>query len=267
MQTSRFSQLPERHALSVFFTAGYPRLEDTVTVLRALQVNRVDMVELGFPFSDPVADGPTIQESNLIALSNGMSVGTLFEQVANIRDEGIEYPILLMGYLNPLEQYGPDRFFQDAARVGVDGLILPDMPFSQYLSRYKKLFLRYALKPVFLVTTRTSEERIKDFDAEDPAFLYVLSSDAVTGGTVHISDEREGFFKKLKEMQLRSRLIVGFGVSDRDSFESVTRHTSGAILGSAFLRAIRDAAQGERSTLSDANHITTLVTEFLQGVR
>lgn len=267
MPTNRFSLLPERQALSVFFTAGYPRLKDTVPLLKALQASSVDMVEVGFPFSDPVADGPTIQESNLIALRNGMSVATLFEQIAGIREEGVSYPILLMGYLNPVEQYGRARFFQHAARVGVDGLILPDMPFGQYLSSYKELFVRNGLKPVFLVTPRTSVERIHAFDAEAPAFLYVLSSDAVTGGKVAISDERDAFFKKLKEMNLRSRLIVGFGVSDRESFKLVTRHTSGAILGSAFVRAVSSVVEGVSSSQSDETHLTTLVSEFLQGVR
>ncbi len=259
MTCSRFLQLPAERALSVFFTAGFPRLGNTMPILEALQESGVDMAEVGFPFSDPVADGPTIQESNLVALGNGMTVATLFEQLSGLRRSGVTMPVLLMGYLNPLERFGAESFFARAAECGVDGLILPDMPFDEYLDRYRALFKKEGLKPVFLVTSRTSEERIRAFDAEEPAFLYVLSSDAVTGGRAAVSEERDAFFKRLKEMRLKSKLIVGFGVSDRESFNAVTRHTAGAIIGSAFVRAVAEA--------KDDAGLREVTKKFIAGVR
>lgn len=259
MTCSRFLQLPAERALSVFFTAGFPRLGNTMPILEALQESGVDMAEVGFPFSDPVADGPTIQESNLVALGNGMTVATLFEQLSGLRRSGVTMPVLLMGYLNPLERFGAESFFARAAECGVDGLILPDMPFDEYLDRYRALFKKEGLKPVFLVTSRTSEERIRAFDAEEPAFLYVLSSDAVTGGRAAVSEERDAFFRRLKEMRLKSKLIVGFGVSDRESFNAVTRHTAGAIIGSAFVRAVAEA--------KDDAGLREVTKKFIAGVR
>ncbi len=259
MTCSRFLQLPERGALSVFFTAGYPRLGDTLPTLKALQSSGVDMVEVGFPFSDPVADGPTIQESSLVALRNGMTVATLFEQLRGMRAAGVTMPVLLMGYLNPLERFGPERFFESAAACGVDALILPDMPFDDYLARYKRLFASSGLRPVFLVTSRTEEERIRAFDAESPAFIYVLSSDAVTGGKASVTEATEKFFRRLEAMKLSSRLIVGFGVSDRASFQAVTKHTSGAIIGSAFVRAVSGAQTEE--------DLQKRISTFIEGVR
>lgn len=267
MTCSRFLQLAPTRALSVFFTAGYPRLNDTRLILDALQGAGVDMVEVGFPFSDPVADGPTIQESNSVALRNGMTVGTLMSQLKGFREKGVTMPVLLMGYLNPVERYGAERFFREAAGSGVDALILPDMPFDAYQERYKALFNRHGLQPVFLVTSRTEPERIRAFDAEKPAFLYVLSSDAVTGGSATITQDREAFFGRLSEMGLQSRLIVGFGVSDRASFNAVTRRTSGAIVGSAFLRAIAQVPAGADESQSDGAAVREAVSEFVLRVR
>lgn len=267
MTYNRFEQLPTTQALSVFFTAGYPRRDDTIPTLQALHDAEVDMVEIGFPFSDPVADGPTIQDSNAQALANGMTVQRLLEQLRELRSSGATFPALLMGYLNPVERYGAERFFEEAGRCGVDGLILPDMPFEEYLTRYKTLYKKNGLKPVFLVTSRTAEERIRAFDAESPAFLYVLSSDAVTGGKAAVTNDREAFFKRLRDMKLSSRLIVGFGVSDRESFHAVTTHTHGAIIGSAFVRAVKDLPQGASETTSDVAALKTKVKEFIQQVR
>ena len=267
MTKNRFEQLPSTQALSVFFTAGHPRQDDTIAVLLALQDAEVDMVEIGFPFSDPVADGPTIQESNAQALANGMTVQRLFEQLKDLRAANVTYPVLLMGYLNPVERYGAQRFFETASLCGVDGLILPDMPFEEYLTRYKSLYERNGLKPVFLVTSRTPAERIRAFDRESPAFLYILSSDAVTGGRAHVSSDREAFFKQLKDMKLKSRLIVGFGVSDRESFQSVTAHTHGAIIGSAFVRAIKGLPKGATEKSSDTAVLNRAVRDFIKQVR
>ena len=267
MTCSRFEQLPQTKALSVFFTAGHPRRDDTLPILSALQANEVDMVEVGFPFSDPVADGPTIQASNLTALGNGMTVKLLFEQLSALRAGEITVPVLLMGSINPVERFGREQFFERAATCGVDGMIIPDMPFDVYLATYKALFTKHKIKPIFLITSRTSAERLRLFDAESPAFLYVVSSDAVTGGKAQVTEEREAFFKRLQAMKLKSRLIVGFGVSDRESFNAVTKHTSGAIIGSAFVRAIQDAPQGTTTESSDPTALREIVANFSKHVR
>jgi len=267
MTCSRLLQLPKSGALSVFFTAGYPRLNDTRLILDALQEAGVDMVEVGFPFSDPVADGPTIQESNSIALRNGMTISALMSQLRGFRSKGVTMPVLLMGYLNPVERYGAERFFREAAECGADALILPDMPFDGYQERYRALFRKYGLQPVFLVTSRTEPDRVRAFDAEQPAFLYVLSSDAVTGGSATVTGEREAFFGRLADMGLQSPLIVGFGVSDRASFQAVTKRTSGAIVGSAFLRAIAQVPAGPDEAQSDGAALREAVRDFVLGVR
>lgn len=267
MTSERFSRLHGRRALSVFFTAGYPRRDDTLPLLHALQATGVDMVEVGFPFSDPVADGPTIQESNIAAIANGMVIERLFQQLATLRTSGVTIPVMLMGYLNPVERYGAERFFEQASACGVDGLILPDMPFDEYSVRYKALFTRYHLKPAFLVTSRTPPERVRLLDDEAPAFLYVLSSDAVTGGRATVTHEREAYFKRLQDMKLSSPLIVGFGVSDRESFNAVTEHTNGAIIGSAFVRAITNLPSGSSQTTSDAATLSATVQTFINHVR
>ena len=267
MTCSRFEQLPQKNALTVFFTAGHPRLQDTLPIISALQASEVNMVEVGFPFSDPVADGPTIQASNHVALGNGMTVATLFEQLKTLRGGEITVPVLLMGSLNPIERFGRERFFETAARCGIDGMILPDMPFEEYIARYKPLYERHSIKPVFLITSRTEESRIRAFDAERPAFLYVVSSDAVTGGKATVSEERDAFFKRLADMKLSSRLLVGFGVSDRESFQAVTKHTAGAIIGSAFVRTLEKTAQGSSPDQSDRVALQTTVSQFIKQVR
>jgi tryptophan synthase alpha chain len=262
MTFDRLSGLPDKKIVSIFCTAGYPRRDDTRLVLKSLQDAGVAMIELGFPFSDPVADGPTIQASNLRSLSQGMTSQLLFSQLHGMRDE-ITVPVLLMGYLNPVEQYGAEAFFAEAAECGVDGLILPDMPFDEYLDRYKALYCKYSLRPVFFVTSRTPESRIRAFDKEAPAFLYVLSSDAITGGRANISAEREYFFKKLAEMELESKLIVGFGVQDRASYEAVTKYTAGAIVGSAFVRALEAIPVGTSDGRSDSADVKTVIHTFV----
>ncbi len=266
MMSNRFARLPAERALSIFFTAGYPRLEDTVTILQGLQKAEVDMVEVGFPFSDPVADGPTIQASNMTALGHGMSVDVLFRQLENVR-EYVSIPVLLMGYLNPVEQFGVERFLAKASECGVDALILPDMPFDEYRIRYKPLFNKYGLKPVFLITSRTEEARIRELDAEEPAFLYVVSSDAITGSRAEISEQQATFFKWLRGLNLVSKLIVGFGVTDRASFESVTQHTHGAIVGSAFVRALADIAPGLDEKHSAPEDLERHILEFVSQYR
>jgi tryptophan synthase alpha chain len=268
MIENRFNiALETKKALSIFFTAGYPRLNDTLPIISALTDSGVDLIEIGFPFSDPVSDGPTIQESSQIALKNGMSLKVLFKQLGEVRAV-TSIPLLLMGYINPVEQYGFERFLSDATRCGIDGAIIPDMPFDRYQSEYKSLFKRYGVKPVFLVTTRTTPERINAFDQEEPAFLYLLSSDAVTGGAVSITQDRDKFFQRVAAMGLNSPLIVGFGVRDRESFHSVTRHTNGAIIGSAFTRALSSVVTSSYDNArSDEAGLSTVVIDFITGVK
>jgi tryptophan synthase alpha chain len=268
MIENRFkTALETKKALSIFFTAGYPRLNDTLPIISALTDSGADLIEIGFPFSDPISDGPTIQESSQIALKNGMSLKALFKQLSEVRSV-TSIPLLLMGYINPVEQYGFESFLSDAARCGVDGAIIPDMPFDRYQSEYKPLFKRHGVKPVFLVTTRTPQERIKAFDQEEPAFLYLLSSDAVTGGAVSITQDRDDFFRRVAAMGLKSPLIVGFGVRDRETFNSLTRHTNGAIIGSAFTRALSSVvASPTDSARSDEAGLRAVVKEFIEGIR
>jgi tryptophan synthase alpha chain len=266
-----FLQLRNRKVLSLFFTAGYPRRDDTREVLRAAQQAGVDMVEIGFPFSDPIADGPTIQRSNLVALRGGMTVARLFEQLAGMRPE-ISIPVLLMGYLNPLEQFGSEQFLEDAHACGVNALIVPDLPVDEYRSRYQPLYEKHSIRPVFLVTPRTPPERIRVYDQLNPAFLYIVSSDAVTGGSATISEDRQEFFRSLRSYNLVSPCIVGFGVADQAGFQAATRHTDGAIIGSAFVRALEDLPaqrNGEEfSTVhSDPRALQDRVLSFVTSFR
>lgn len=267
MSFDRFETLPRKRALSVFFTAGHPRRDDTLLILQALQRAGVDMVEVGMPFSDPVADGPTIQESSTAALAQGMTVALLLEQLETLRSSGVTYPVLLMGYLNPIEQFGRKEFFARAERCGIDGLIIPDMPFDEYLSEYKQLYARHGLKPVFLVTSRTSPERVHALDRENPAFLYLVSTDAITGGRAEVTEERQAFFKRIHDMGLNSPLVVGFGVTDRESFNTVTHHTNGAIIGSAFVRTLKRADSEQWRPETRAHDIETTISSFIQEIR
>lgn len=266
-----FQQIHHRKVLSLFFTAGYPRRDDTREVLRAAQQAGVDMVEIGFPFSDPIADGPTIQRSNLTALGGGMSVARLFEQLAGMRPE-ISIPVLLMGYLNPVEQFGCEQFLERAHACGVNALIIPDLPVDEYRSRYRPLYEKHSIRPVFLVTPRTPAERIREFDQLNPAFLYIVSSDAVTGGSAAISEERQEFFRSLSSYKLLRPCIVGFGVADRAGFQAATRFTDGAIIGSAFVRALENIpalrqAQEFSTVQSDPRAIQECVSSFVESIR
>lgn len=231
----------EHKALSVFTTAGFPRRQDTLTVLRTLQDAGVNMIELGFPFSDPLADGPTIQQANTVALAQGMSLKVLFEQLQELRP-AIHIPVLLMGYLNPVLQFGPEAFFQRCQEVGIDGLILPDLPLPEYLEHFKPLYTQYGLKSVFLITPQTSPQRIRLLDEATDGFLYVVSSHAVTGTQLDVDQHRQDYFARIAAMKLKNPLVVGFGIHDRASFAQSTAAFHGGIIGSAFLKAIRDAS-------------------------
>jgi tryptophan synthase alpha chain len=226
--------------LSVFYTAGFPALESTREIAEALEEAGADLIEIGIPFSDPVADGPVIQESNTVALGNGMTVKKLLDQVKTIR-ERVKLPIILMGYLNPVIQYGVAKFCQDAAAAGVDGLILPDMPMAEYLSEYQVLFKANGLKNTFLVSPTTSEDRIRNIDQATDGFIYAVSASSTTGTKSDFSPEQEDYFKKLRGLNLKNPFLVGFGISNRPTFLKASEFGSGAIVGSAFIKVLKES--------------------------
>jgi tryptophan synthase alpha chain len=232
--------------LSVYCTAGFPLLESTLGVMQALEDNGVDMIELGMPYSDPLADGPVIQASGTRALENGMSISRLFDQLTGMR-ASVHIPVLLMGYLNPILQYGFDKFCEAAAVAGVDGLILPDLPIYEFETEYGPVIRKHGLDFVFLVTPETSEERIRKVDALSTGFLYAVSSSSTTGGSKDLADQ-EAYFRRLEEMKLRNPVLVGFGVRDRNSWETACRHTQGAIIGTAYIKAIEGATDIGKAT-------------------
>lgn len=224
--------------LSIYFTAGFPEHNDTVRIAKSLQSAGADLIEIGIPFSDPVADGPTIQESNKQALDNGMTLLELFKQLRELRNE-VEVPVILMGYVNPVIQYGVSKFCEHCAEVGIDGLILPDLPLSVYEEEYKLLFDQYNLKNIFLITPQTSEERIKMIDNLTDGFIYMVSTAGTTGAKSGFGEMQRGYFERVANMELKNPRLVGFGVHDKATFEAANRYSSGAIIGSAFIKHLK----------------------------
>ncbi len=244
--------------LNVYFTAGFPHLNDTVPILKALQDAGADLVEIGMPYSDPVADGETIQRSNQQALENGMTVATLFEQLQGIREQGITVPVLLMGYLNPVVQFGVEKFCQQCQAAGVDGVILPDLPLDVYEREYKALFAQHDLKVVFLVTPQTSAARVRQLDALADGFIYLVAAAGTTGAQTDMNADVDAYLSRTKALGLRNPTLVGFGISDAVSFEAASRHTTGAIIGSAFIRLLQ---------ATPAEGRTAAIQDFVRGVR
>lgn len=245
--------------LNMYCTAGYPQLNSTVEVITALENNGADIVEIGIPYSDPIADGPVIQQSNMQALENGMSIPLLFEQLKNIRKE-IQLPVILMGYMNPVLQFGIEKFCEAAGRVGIDGVILPDLPMYEFETMYQQYFKTNNLKFIFLVTPETSEERIRKIDKLADGFIYAVSSSSTTGSPVHPAgnnaiESQQAYFKRLKDMKLTNPVLVGFGIKDKQSFEAACTHTNGAIIGSAYINAIKNATEIEATTKDFINSI------------
>ena len=228
----------QHEVLNLYFTAGFPELNDTVSVLRGLQTAGVDLVEIGIPYSDPVADGETIQLSNMRALDNGMTLKLLFGQLADCRKSGISVPLLLMGYVNPVLQFGVEAFCRKCREVGVDGVILPDLPLDLYVSEYKKIFDQYGVHNIFLITPQTTESRIRMIDEVSEGFIYMVSSASITGSQTGVSDTMLAYFNRIQAMNLRNPRLIGFGIKDRETFETACRYASGAIVGSAFIRQL-----------------------------
>lgn len=233
-------QIKKERILSIYVTAGFPNLEDTLPVMEAIQAAGADIIEIGLPYSDPIADGPTIQESNTIALENGMSIKKLFTQLLGFRAK-IHLPVVLMGYLNPIIQYGVEEFCKKCKEVGVDGLILPDLPLQQYAEEYQEIFEKYGLFNTFLISPQTSEKRIREIDQHSSGFIYMVSSHAITGGKSAISPEQLAYFERVEAMNLIHPRLIGFGISDAASFQMASRYSQGAIIGSAFIKQIKDS--------------------------
>jgi tryptophan synthase alpha chain len=225
----------DKKLLSIYFSAGYPNLNDTVSIIESLEKNGVDMIEIGLPFSDPLADGPTIQASSTQALKNGMTTQTLFNQLKDIR-KTVTIPLIIMGYFNPMLQYGVEAFCKKCQEIGIDGLIIPDLPVDVYNEQYKAIFEKYGLINVFLITPQTSVERINFIDSISNGFIYMVSSASVTGSNTGFGEEQTNYFKRIAAMNLKNPQIIGFGISDNKTFSQATKYAKGAIIGSAFIK-------------------------------
>ena len=225
----------KKNLLSIYFSAGHPQLEDTVTIIKNLQASGVDMIEIGLPFSDPLADGPTIQKSSTKALNNGMTTEKLFTQLENIRDQ-IDIPLIIMGYFNPMIQFGIKKFCHRCNKIGIDGIIIPDLPVEVYHEDYKSLFDNYGLYNMFLITPQTSNERIRYIDKVSNGFIYMVSSSSVTGAKNTFQKNQIEYFKRVDDMKLKTPKIIGFGISNSETFNTAIRYSDGAIIGSAFIK-------------------------------
>jgi tryptophan synthase alpha chain len=243
------------HILSVYFTAGYPQLDSTVNIIKALAEAGTDMIEIGMPFSDPMADGPVIQRSNEKALENGMNLNLLFNQLSDIRKE-VKIPLLLMGYLNPVIQFGVENFCMQCMRIGIDGVILPDLPPLVYTEEYLSIFNKYNLYNILLISPQSSIERISDIDKISRGFIYMVSSSSVTGSKVNFTDDQMSYFRRVSEMNLENPCLIGFGISNRETFINAGKYARGGIIGSAFVK-----------TLRKEGNMTGNITQFIKEIR
>jgi tryptophan synthase alpha chain len=253
---NRITQLfkeKKNNILSIYYTAGYPELGDTVAIAEALEKAGADMLEIGFPYSDPVADGPLIQASSKQALDNGMDLNLLFEQLKDLRKK-VTIPVLLMGYVNPVLQYGVERFCKACADAGVDGCIVPDLPMVEYEELYKDTFLDNGLINIFLVTPQTSEERIRKIDGLSSGFIYMLSASATTGKNLQVSDTTTDYFARVAAMGLNNPTMIGFGISSKETFDKACQYANGGIIGTAFVKSLK-AGETEKN-------ITEFMTMF-----
>lgn len=242
--------------LNIYYTAGYPNLDDTVKILSALQSSGVDMVEIGIPYSDPIADGETIQNSSQIALYNGMTIPLLLDQLKDIRKNGITIPILLMGYFNTILQYGEEQLLQKCKEIGIDGLIIPDLPIEVFQNEYKFLFEKYGILNTFLITPQTSLARIRQIDEISSGFIYMVSSASTTGAKSEISTNQEEYFKRINDLNLKNSKLIGFGISNKSTFNKANEFAQGAIIGSAFV-----------NLLSSSKNLNADISAFISTIR
>ena len=231
----------KKDILSIYFTAGFPRLNDTCDVIRELEANGIDLIEIGIPFSDPMADGPTIQDSGTIALRNGMTLKVLFEQLEDIRKD-VNIPLIMMGYLNPIMRYGFEEFCKKCNEIGIDGAIIPDLPFNDYINEYKFIADKYDIKIVMLITPETSDERIRLIDEHTDGFIYMVSSASTTGAQQSFDEKKQDYFRKINGMNLRNPRLIGFGISNKATLEAAQANASGAIIGSKFITLLKESA-------------------------
>ncbi|MDR0546100.1 MAG: tryptophan synthase subunit alpha [Dysgonamonadaceae bacterium] len=236
---SQLFQQKQTGILSIYFTAGYPKLNDTAEIIKSLQANGIDMIEVGVPFSDPMADGLVIQNSSNLALKNGMNLQLLFNQLESIKNE-VHIPLILMGYLNPIMQYGFERFCQDCQKTGVAGMIIPDLPFKDYLAEYKPVADKYDLRIIMLITPETSEERIRFIDEHTGGFIYMVSSAATTGAQNSFDESKQAYFQRINAMNLRNPRLIGFGISNKETLQAAFNNASGAIIGSKFVSLLAE---------------------------
>jgi tryptophan synthase alpha chain len=237
----------KKNILNVYLTAGYPNLNDTIEVVKELANYGVDMVEIGMPFSDPLADGPTIQNSSQVAIKNGITLELIFNQIEEIR-KTVNIPIVLMGYYNQVLQYGADSFFEKAKSVGADGFIIPDLPLDIYEKTHQQKVKSLELDMIFLITPQTTDERISLIDSKSSGFLYVVSSFAITGSKSDIQQSQIDYFKRINNLELKNPKLIGFGISDKKTFDTACQHAEGAIIGSAFIKALNDTTDVKEST-------------------
>ncbi len=255
---NRINQLFEtkkENILSVYFTAGYPNLNDTVEIIQQLEKNGVDLIEIGMPFSDPTADGPTIQHTSEVALKNGMSLELLFEQMKNIR-KSVKIPLILMGYLNPVYQFGVERFCAKCAEVGIDGTILPDLPLDEFEQEYESIFTQNNLHNILLITPQTSESRIRQIDEASSGFIYMVSSSSTTGAGKKVEDFQKSYFERIQYMSLKNPRLIGFGISDNATFANACKYAEGAIVGSAFVKSFKPDMKLDES-----------ISQFVKNIR
>jgi tryptophan synthase alpha chain len=241
----------DKKIFSVYFSAGYPSLNDTIQIIQDLEKNGVDMIEIGLPFSDPLADGPTIQASSTQALHNGMTTQVLFDQLKEVR-KTVSIPLVIMGYFNPMLQYGIENFCKKCQEVGIDGLIIPDLPVDVYADEYKAIFEKYSLLNVFLITPQTSDERIHFIDSVSDGFIYMVSSASVTGSHSGFGSTQEDYFKRIASMNLKNPQVIGFGINNAETFNQATKFAKGAIIGSAFIQHLTENGTGKIADFAKA---------------
>lgn len=234
-------QTKNSNILSIYFTAGFPNLNDTIAIIKELEKSGVDFIEVGLPYSDPLADGPTIQNSSQKALQNGINLDIVFQQLMSVKETN-KTPLILMGYLNQMLKYGEQKFCQKVIECGIDTLILPDLPMVEFENHYKELFDSYGITNVFLITPHTTEERIKKIDEYTESFIYMVASSSITGAKGEISQQQIDYFDRIKRMNLKSNLVIGFGISDHKTYSRACEYANGAIIGSAFINFLEQSS-------------------------